>query len=183
MSEDRTKLLRALTIRMAEDKGASAHGWRSLFVAGALVVLAVAGTAWFASPTILVKGHDEGVASAQPQPPPPPPAGSESRRAGSLAASGYVVARRKATIAAEITGKVVEVFVDEGNVVEANQVVARLDSVLAEKDLALARSRANAAEAAIGAVAADLRDAERILRRTEALSQKNFASEADLPIV
>ena len=60
------------------------------------------------------------------------------------------MARRKATIASEITGKVVEVLIEEGMTVEAGQVVARLDSVLAEKDLALAQSRATAAEAAIG---------------------------------
>ena len=58
--------------------------------------------------------------------------------------------------------------------------VARLDSVLAEKDLALAQSRAKAAEAAIGMINADLEDAARILARTQSLSQKNIASEADL---
>ena len=58
--------------------------------------------------------------------------------------------------------------------------VARLDSVLAETDLALAQSRAVAAEAAVNAIAADLRDAERILARVQTLSQKSFASEADL---
>jgi RND family efflux transporter MFP subunit len=91
-----------------------------------------------------------------------------------------VVARRKATVAAEVTGKVVDLLVDEGTVVEAGQVLARLDSVLVEKDLALAQSRAEAAEAASAAVAADLRDAERIFNRTQTLSHKSFASEADL---
>jgi HlyD family secretion protein len=65
-------------------------------------------------------------------------------------------------------------------VVEAGQVLARLDSVLAEKDLALAKSRAEAAEAAAAAIAADLRDAERIFTRIQSLSQKSYASEADL---
>jgi multidrug efflux pump subunit AcrA (membrane-fusion protein) len=78
---------------------------------------------------------------------------------GALAASGYVVARRKATVAAEITGKVMEVLIEEGMTVTEGQVVARLDSVLAESDLALARSRVEAADAAIGAVTADLKDA------------------------
>jgi HlyD family secretion protein len=59
-------------------------------------------------------------------------------------------------------------------------VLARLDSVLAERDLALARSRAEASDAAVGAVAADLADAERIFKRTQSLSQNNFASVADL---
>ena len=57
------------------------------------------------------------------------------REAGNLAASGYVVARRKATVAAEITGKVVEIFIDEGMTVTDGQIVARLDSVLAGKGL------------------------------------------------
>ena len=96
-----------------------------------------------------------------------------------LAASGYVVARRKATVAAEITGKVVEVLIEEGMTVTEGQVVARLDSVLAESDLALARSRVEAADAAVAAIAAELQDATRILSRVQTLAQKNFATDAD----
>jgi HlyD family secretion protein len=77
-------------------------------------------------------------------------------------------------------GKVVETLVEEGMVVEAGQVIARLDSVLADKDLALAQSRANAADAAIAAIEADLREAERVFDRVQSLSQRNFASQADL---
>src|SRR5262249_20371288 len=117
---------------------------------------------------------------AAPPNPAPPLSSAEPRQGGGLTASGYVVARRKATVAAEITGKVVELFVDEGMVVAAGQVVARLDSMLAEADLSLAQSRAVAAEAAVSAVAADLDDAERILGRVRNLSQKSIASEADL---
>ena len=90
------------------------------------------------------------------------------------------MARRKATVASEITGKVVEVLIDEGNVVQAGDQLARLDSTLTESDLNLAKSRAVASEAAANAIAADLRDAERILARIQALQQKNFATEADL---
>src|SRR5262249_2371034 len=151
--DDKAKLLRDLTIRRTQDEAARRRGSRSLAIPAALLVLAGAGVAWFAFPWIPFEGHSEDVASAQAQQAPAAlPAAAEPRRATSLVASGYVVARRKATIAAEITGKVVEVFADEGNVVEAGQIVARLDSVLAEKDLALARSRADAAEAAVGAV-------------------------------
>ncbi|WP_230646828.1 efflux RND transporter periplasmic adaptor subunit [Bradyrhizobium sp. Leaf401] len=97
-----------------------------------------------------------------------------------LTASGYIVARRKAAVAAEITGKVAEVLVEEGMTVTAGQVVARLDNILAEKDYELAKSRAGAAEAAVGVSAADLDDATRIMMRTQFLSQRAFASEADL---
>jgi RND family efflux transporter MFP subunit len=91
-----------------------------------------------------------------------------------------VVARRKATVAAEITGKVVEVLIEEGMTVAEGQVVARLDSVLAESDLALARSRVEAADAAVGAISADLQDAARILSRVQTLARKNYATEAEL---
>jgi len=105
---------------------------------------------------------------------------ADPRPTGGLAASGYVVARRKATVAAEITGKVVAVMIEEGMIVKEGQELARLDSVLAEKDLALARSRIESAEAAIGVISADLEDAMRIVARAKTLSQKNVMSEADL---
>jgi len=97
------------------------------------------------------------------------------REAGNLAASGYVVARRKATVAAR-SRQGIEIFIDEGMTVTDGQIVARLDSVLAEKDYELAQSRAEAADAAIAAITADLQDATRIMSRVQTLSQKNFAT-------
>jgi RND family efflux transporter MFP subunit len=184
MGDDKAELLRSLAISRGAEKVRPRSSRRILLV-GAAVLLALAGPAWMAAPHLSrmlepeVARTDEPVAG-EPPAPAPPAAPSAARPAGSLVASGYVVARRKATVAAEITGKVVEIFADEGDVVTAGQVVARLDSVLAEKDVALARSRADAAEAAAGAIAADLNDAERILERTRSLSAKNFASLADL---
>jgi RND family efflux transporter MFP subunit len=109
-------------------------------------------------------GASATVASSAP-PPVPPPAAAEPQRSPGLVASGYVVARRKATVAAQVTGKVVEVLVHEGMMVKKGDVLARLDSVLPERDLAVARSKADTAEAWIGAVDADLQDAERQMNR------------------
>jgi RND family efflux transporter MFP subunit len=187
MADDRAKLLRSLAI----DRGETAPSapvkspWRKLLASGAIAVATLAAGLWFALPQFWGGGRAEqrvsvsvvpsdSPASAIPAPAPEP------RQAGGLSASGYVVARRKATVAAEITGRVVELFVDEGMVVRAGQVVARLDSVLAETDLSLARSKVAAVEAAANAVAAELRDAERIFGRVQSLSQKNIASEAEL---
>jgi RND family efflux transporter MFP subunit len=64
--------------------------------------------------------------------------------------------------------------------VKKGDVLARLDSVLPERDVVLANSKAGAAEAAIGAVAADLQDAERIMNRNLRLRQGQIVSEADL---
>ena len=48
-------------------------------------------------------------------------------QAGVLNASGYVTARRRATVSSKITGKVVEVNVEEGMAVREGQILARLD--------------------------------------------------------
>jgi HlyD family secretion protein len=179
--DDKTQLLRSLAInRQEKAAGAQADsrgGWRAW---GLLVLAAAIGgaaTAWFTLPRGQERVQNAELLQQQAMPEVTKP---EPQRAGNLIASGYVVARRKATIAAEVTGKVVELAVEEGIVVRQGQVLARLDSVLAEKDLALTQSRAEAAEAASAAIAADLHDAERIYNRTRALSQRNISSEADL---
>jgi RND family efflux transporter MFP subunit len=186
MAQDRTYLLRSLAIDRGEAQAAKPAGARPT-----PLVFVVVGVAVLAAGAGLVLSRVRvGAPAAQPAaiateplataPNAPAVVGAEPRQGAGLTASGYVVARRKATVAAEITGKVVELFVDEGMLVEAGQVVARLDSMLAEADLSLAQSRAAAAEAAVAAVAADLDDAERILGRIKSLSQKSIASEADL---
>ena len=118
--------------------------------------------------------------SAAPVPPPPPPVAVAPPPPPALVASGYVVARRMATVAAEVTAKVVDVPITEGMVVKKGDVLAQLDSVLPERDLALARTRADAAEAAIAATAANLADAERIMNRNLRLQLGVSVTEADL---
>jgi HlyD family secretion protein len=184
MTGDKAKLLRSLSIdRTAPEAPRPSRRRWPVLIAIAGMALAVAIALALFVPELRLMGRLDQVA-AQPQPaapsPPAPAVSIEPRQAGSLAASGFVVARRKATIAAEITGKVVEVLIEEGMTVQAGQIVARLDSVLAENDLALAQSRAQSADAAIAMIRADLEDATRILARVQSLSQKSFASEADL---
>ena len=136
----------------------------------------------FASPF----SHDRqeaGVPATQASPAPapaPPPAITAPPRSPSLVASGYVIARRKATVAAQVTEKVVEVLVHEGMVVKKDDVLARLDSTLPARDLALARAKADSAEAAIGATAADLQDAERIMNRNLRLPLGYAVTEAEV---
>ncbi|HBS33938.1 MAG TPA: efflux RND transporter periplasmic adaptor subunit, partial [Parvularcula sp.] len=59
---------------------------------------------------------------------------SAAPAAGALTASGYVVARRQATVAAEVTGLLLEVRVEEGQAVKAGEVLAVLESTLAKAD-------------------------------------------------
>jgi HlyD family secretion protein len=123
--------------------------------------------------------QDAQVSAVQASPAPPPPA-TAPPVSSSLVASGYVVARREATVAAQVTAKVAEVLIHEGMVVKKGDVLARLDSVLPERDLALARSKADEAEAGIGAVAADLQDAQRVMNRNLRLRQDQVVSDAEL---
>jgi HlyD family secretion protein len=187
MTEDKSKLLRSLTIDRSASK-AERSGRRWLPISAAIVACVVAFAAFAAfefrrqDPPKETASQTASQATQQPaaQPQTLQQPATNSKAAGNLAASGYVVARRKATVAAEITGKVVEVFIDEGMTVTNGQVVARLDSVLAERDYELARSRVETADAAVAAITADLEDATRIMSRVQTLSQKNFATEADL---
>ena len=105
-----------------------------------------------------------------------PPAGS----GGVLSASGYVTARRLATVSAEITGRMAEVLIEEGMTVEANQVLARLDSSLAKSELGIAEGNLRSARGALAAASADLAEAQRALVRIRGVKAKEFASTADL---
>jgi HlyD family secretion protein len=185
--DDRTKLLNSLVIDRDKPRARRAPQFprlRPVWTLTTLGAVVIAGAAlWFVLPSDEA-GRAAAVTTASAEPTSrvaAPERSTVSRaRSGGLAASGYVVARRRATVAAEITGKVTEVLVEEGMHVKAGQVLARIKSQLTETDVALADSRAKGAEAAVAAIAADLREAERIHTRTQKLAQKSFASEAEM---
>jgi len=97
-----------------------------------------------------------------------------------LNASGYVEPRRKATVSAKITGKVIEVLVDEGMIVEKDQILARLDDSDARRRYEAIRAESDVARAAIEELEVNLADAERTLRRTTKLHDDGVASIQDL---
>ncbi|HEY2775032.1 MAG TPA: efflux RND transporter periplasmic adaptor subunit [Candidatus Binatia bacterium] len=93
-----------------------------------------------------------------------------------LDASGYVVARRQATVSAKITGKVVEVLIEEGMHVDENAVMARLDDTEAKAQLDLARAQLDAARASLDVFTADEHQAERDFARQQALAAAKATS-------
>jgi RND family efflux transporter MFP subunit len=97
-----------------------------------------------------------------------------------LNASGYVVARREATVSSKVTGKVVEVLFEEGVRVETDQVLARLDDANLKAALRLAEAQFAAAQAALAETRARLEEAEKNQRRVRELSTSQVASEAEL---
>lgn len=85
---------------------------------------------------------------------------SSSGSASVLDATGYVVPRRIATVSAKVTGKVREVLIEEGQRVEAGQIMATLDPIDADSNRALALSQLEAARSQVGSVQAQLKEAE-----------------------
>lgn len=97
-----------------------------------------------------------------------------------LNASGYVVARRESTVSSKVTGKVVEVQIEEGMQVEAGQVLARTDSSNLERSLQLAEAQLESAHSAMLETKANLNQAERELRRVSQLASNQAASQSEL---
>ncbi|WP_369914930.1 efflux RND transporter periplasmic adaptor subunit [Xanthomonas sp. NCPPB 3005] len=101
-------------------------------------------------------------------------AGSSS--ASVLDASGYVVARRMATVSAKITGKVREVLIEEGMRVEQGQVMATLDPIDAGAQRQLSASQLDAARSQVTNMQAQLRQAEADAQRLQTLSTQQLVS-------
>jgi RND family efflux transporter MFP subunit len=97
-----------------------------------------------------------------------------------LDASGYVTARRQATVSAKITGKVTEVTIEEGMRVKEGEVLARLDDTEARAALALARAQLAAARSQLVEIRAMLDQAERDYTRQQELLRRQLVSEQSM---
>jgi RND family efflux transporter MFP subunit len=93
-----------------------------------------------------------------------------------LDASGYVTARRQATVSAKITGKVTEVLIEEGQRVKEGAVLARLDDTEARAQLTLARAQLDAARSQEGEIRALLAQAERDHARQQELHARQLVA-------
>jgi RND family efflux transporter MFP subunit len=102
-------------------------------------------------------------------------AASQGGGAGSvLDASGYVTARRQATVSAKITGKVTEVLIEEGQRVREGAVLARLDDTEAQAQLGLTRAQLVAARSQLAEVRAQLVQAEQDYARQRELADRKL---------
>jgi RND family efflux transporter MFP subunit len=97
-----------------------------------------------------------------------------------LDATGYVVARRQATVSSKVTGKIVELNVEEGQHVKSGQVLARIDDTNARTQLELAKSQLDAARSALAEVRVNLADAERTYKRNKNLAEQKLVSQQQL---
>jgi RND family efflux transporter MFP subunit len=101
-------------------------------------------------------------------------------QAAVLNASGYVTARRRATVSSKVTGKVIEVNVEEGRAVRQGDVLARLDDSTERAALALVTAQAEAARRAVAENEVHLAQARTTLARVTRLRKDGLITEADV---
>ena len=101
-------------------------------------------------------------------------------QASVLNASGYVTARRRATVSSKVTGKVIEVNVEEGMGVREGQVLARLDDSSLQAALRLYRAQLEAAKQQIPESEVRLQQARVQLQRQERLRQEGLNTPNDI---
>jgi RND family efflux transporter MFP subunit len=96
-----------------------------------------------------------------------------------LNASGYVTARRAATVSSKVTGKVTEVLIEEGMKVLEGQVLARLDDTNVKASLRLAEAQLASAKAALAETRVRVKEADQELNRQAGLLKSKIAAQAD----
>ncbi|KGM56400.1 acriflavin resistance protein [Lysobacter arseniciresistens ZS79] len=104
--------------------------------------------------------------------------GNGGASASVLDATGYVVARRMATVSAKVTGKVREVLIEEGQRVEAGEVMATLDPVDAQAGRELAAAQLAAARSQVAGAQARFREADANASRLGGLVGQQLVSQA-----
>ena len=154
----------------ARGGGGRPRGWIMLI----LLVLAVlaAGGGWFWTQRVQAAPvKTAAVTSAN---------GGGSAAGAVLNASGYVVARRRATVSSKVTGKVLDVFIEEGQAVKKGQVLARLDDSQMRAGLEVARAQLAAAKSSFAEDEARLREAERQYARLNQLIKEQVVGRAEV---
>ena len=164
-----TGVLRELRIDGAhrEDHDGGPPKWVWGLLAAVIVLALLGGAAWWywagskpiAVQTTTVRANGQGAAAG-----------------AVLQATGYVTARRMATVSAQITGTLTEVLIDEGFKVRKGQVLARLDDTGLRAGLAAAEAQIRTAEANLGQVRAQLAQAQADERRQAELNASGMTT-------
>ena len=168
--DDKTALLNQLRIDRGSAPAPSGKGRVWLGVAAATVAAAAVAAGWWLTRPGAVPVH---IAAAQAI------TGDGAAAAGSiLDASGYVVARRQATVASKITAKMMELDIEEGDHVNAGQIIAKLDDTNIRAALNQAGAQLDYAKASLTETQVNLTNAQRDYDRQKSLVQNHFVSQA-----
>jgi RND family efflux transporter MFP subunit len=166
---DNKALLQQLRIDRTEREPGTSPVRRYGLIGGALGALLLLGVLWWTFAG--AKAVPVHVAAARPIP------GGAAASASVLDATGYVTARREATVSAQITGTVTAVLIEEGDHVQAGQVIGRLDDTAQRASLAQAAAALNSARAQLTQDQVQLAQSVRDVKRAEDLVKRNLVSE------
>jgi HlyD family secretion protein len=161
--------LGSLRIHEGQRKGNKVGKGLAIFFGGLVILAGIAGGVyafWNQKPLVEVTTVHK-------------PVGAGGREA-LLNASGYVTPRRRATIAAKITGRVTGVFFDEGTRVQEGQLLATLDDSDVQKALTSSKADRDSAEAAIADLQVQLRNAQIELHRADQLQKAGVQTQEQL---
>ncbi len=164
--DSKAELLKQLRIDRAAPEPAGKGPWIVAAIVAA-VLLAGAAAWWWAGaakPVVV----EAAVAAL--------PAGAGAAPAAVLQATGYVTARRQATVSAQITGTLKEVLIEEGERVEEGQVLARLEDTAQRAALGQAEAQLAQARAQVGEVRVRLAQARRDRERLDDLVGRKLVS-------
>ena len=154
-----------------ERKPEARSGFRLTYALAALaLLLLLCGVIWAVTRPSAVLVHTVSARQA--------PGGVDPTRTV-LNASGYVTARREATVSSKVTGKVTEVLIEEGVQVKEGQVLARLDDTNVKASLVLAEAQLVSATNALAETRVRIREADQELQRQAGLRKANIATQAD----
>jgi len=157
---DKSSLLNQLRIDRSEPPP-SQGGYGKWWATGIAVIIVAALGIWY-----LLRPTGVPVTTAVAQP--ATNGGAASIGGASLLdASGYIVARRRATVSAKVTGKVVDVRLEEGQRVEAGEIIARLDDSNWRAALAQSNAQVQQAEVSLESARTAFDDAKPIFERSE----------------
>lgn len=109
-----------------------------------------------------------------------PRSAAESGPESVLDASGYVTARRIATVSSKVTGKVKEVYIEEGQRVKEGEVLARLDVLDSNAQLALSQAQVSSSQSQLAEAQAQLKFAQATYHRNSELAAKQLVSKSAL---
>ncbi|MFQ5717949.1 MAG: efflux RND transporter periplasmic adaptor subunit [Acidobacteriota bacterium] len=163
--------LAALRIDRSDDAAHRRHRRSAVWIALLLILIAAVALVtwrWRATPMAEVRVVPVRTSNTVPT------------RATVLNASGYVTARRRATVSAKLTGKLVDVSVEEGVPVVAGQILARLDDSLHRANLDLARARLSTARRTVIESTSRRQLADLTYERSVRLATDGIIGQADL---
>jgi RND family efflux transporter MFP subunit len=168
-SEIDTNLLSALRIdgHLREPEGAGPPRWLWPLLGLLLIVVLLVGAGWWALDTRSIAVHTA-VAVA-------PSAGATAGAV--LQATGYITARRRATVSTQITGTLTQVLIEEGDHVKKGQVIARLEDSSLRASLAVAQANVETAQAQVSQAQAQLAQAQADAQRQDALAARGMIAQ------